>query len=145
MDIYFAGSIRGGREDVDLYAQLITHLGNYGRVLTEHVGCATVGSSGEIQLDESEIHDRDMTWLEKSKIVVAEVTQVSLGVGYEIGRIVERNQHVPESERKRVLCLYRPQQGKRLSAMIMGCKELDVRDYNNISEAREIINNFFSS
>ena len=37
--------------------------------------------------------------------IVAEVTQPSLGVGYEIGRAVAMG--------KRILCLYRPQQDKR--------------------------------
>ena len=37
--------------------------------------------------------------------IVAEVTQPSLGVGYEIGRAVAMD--------KKILCLYRPQDGKR--------------------------------
>ena len=37
--------------------------------------------------------------------IVAEVTQPSLGVGYEIGRAVAMG--------KRILCLYRPQPDKR--------------------------------
>ena len=36
--------------------------------------------------------------------LVAEVTQPSLGVGYEIGRAVAMD--------KKILCLYRPQEGK---------------------------------
>lgn len=36
--IYFCGSIRGGRQDADLYARLITMLKGYGTVLTEHIG-----------------------------------------------------------------------------------------------------------
>ena len=35
--IYFAGSIRGGREDVQLYMKIIKILQRYGTVLTEHV------------------------------------------------------------------------------------------------------------
>ena len=38
MKIYFAGSIRGGREEEGTYLKLIEHLGTYGQVLTEHVG-----------------------------------------------------------------------------------------------------------
>jgi len=40
-----------------------------------------------------------------SAVVVAEVTQASLGVGYEIGRAVAMN--------KRILCLFRPSPDKR--------------------------------
>lgn len=35
--IYFAGSIRGGRDDVQLYVKIIKFLQTYGTVLTEHV------------------------------------------------------------------------------------------------------------
>jgi len=37
MNIYFCGSIRGGRQDVGIYQQIVTCLKAYGRVLTEHV------------------------------------------------------------------------------------------------------------
>ena len=38
MKIYFAGSIRGGRNDKELYSQIIRHIQKYGEVLTEHIG-----------------------------------------------------------------------------------------------------------
>ena len=41
-----------------------------------------------------------------STVMVAEVTQPSLGVGYEIGRAVDLE--------KRIICLFRPQTGKRM-------------------------------
>jgi len=40
--IYFAGSIRAGRDDADLYARLLEQLKKYGTVLTEHVGSTTI-------------------------------------------------------------------------------------------------------
>lgn len=86
MEIYFAGSIRGGREDVDLYLGIIKHLQNYGHVLTEHIGNKSISIMGEDGISDTQIHNRDMKWLSKSQVVVAEVTKASLGVGYEIGR-----------------------------------------------------------
>uniref|UniRef100_A0A4W2F8K6 2'-deoxynucleoside 5'-phosphate N-hydrolase 1 n=1 Tax=Bos indicus x Bos taurus TaxID=30522 RepID=A0A4W2F8K6_BOBOX len=47
------------------------------------------------------IHDWDLAWLQQADVVVAEVTQPSLGVGYELGRAVALH--------KPVLCLFRPQ------------------------------------
>ena len=44
--IYFAGSIRGGREDASLYNSVIQHLSQYGTVLTEHVGLESLKSDG---------------------------------------------------------------------------------------------------
>jgi len=135
MKIYFAGSIRGGREDVSLYAEIIKYLGKYGEVLTEHVADENLLVSGEQNLSDKEIHDRDIDWLKQSDVIVAEVTAPSLGVGYEIRYAVELE--------KRVLCLYRPQKDKRLSAMISGCDELTIGNYHHLNEAIEIIDKFF--
>ncbi len=104
MKIYFAGSIRGGREDVKIYSEIIKYLCNYGEVLTEHVADPSLLVKGEQYLSDQEIHDRDMEWLLQSDVIVAEVTAPSLGVGYEIRAAVDLN--------KKVLCLYRPQEDK---------------------------------
>lgn len=128
MKIYFAGSIRGGREDRELYFAIIRLLQNYGEVLTEHVG--DVGLISETDLDDKEIHERDLTWLRECDFVVAEVTQPSLGVGYELGRAVEWN--------KKVLCLYRPSEGKSLSAMIAGAENIDVHEYQDLIDLHDV-------
>jgi len=111
MKIYFAGSIRGGREDHAFYLDIIGRLGAYGRVLTEHVGDSELSSFGEDGRD-NEIHDRDIAWLREADCLVAEVTTPSLGVGYEIGRALEWG--------KPILCLFRKSSGRALSAMIAG-------------------------
>ena len=71
MKIYFAGSIRGGRKDAEVYLQLIEHLKGFGEVLTEHIG--SIESFSYIEDDEF-IHNRDMDWLLSSNILVAEVS-----------------------------------------------------------------------
>ena len=48
MRIYFCGSIRGGRQDAELYARLITMLKGYGTVLTEHVGDTSLTEKGNM-------------------------------------------------------------------------------------------------
>ena len=40
--IYFAGSIRGGRNDAELYRIIINHISRTEKVLTEHIGNANV-------------------------------------------------------------------------------------------------------
>ena len=108
-NIYFAASISGGREDVQIYFEIINYLKNYGDILTEMIGDKNLGDLGEMgeRLDDALIHDRDIGWLNDSDVVVAEVTTASLGVGYELGRVVERNLWIPEYSRKHILCLYR--------------------------------------
>lgn len=124
MRIYFAGSIRAGREDVELYNKIIAHLKQYGEVLTEHVGDYSLSVEGQNQLPDKYIHDRDLEWLLSSDIVVAEVTVPSLGVGYEIGVAV--NERIP------VISLFRKNKGRQLSAMIAGSKGIDNIEYSEL-------------
>lgn len=131
MRIYFAGSIRGGREDQAIYAQIIAILTGFGEVLTEHVADASLSALGEDGPTDQFIHDRDLAWLRQCDCVVAEVTTPSLGVGYELGRAVEWG--------KPVICLYRPQPGRRLSAMLTGNPEIQVVPYETIDQLRPLV------
>ena len=136
MKIYFAGSIRGGREDAALYFQIINYLKTFAEVLTEHVGDPSLTSVGDDGPNDKFIHDRDIDWLNASDVIVAEVTTVSMGVGYEIGRAIESG--------KKVLCLFRPDAGKNLSAMISGCDALTVVNYSTLAEAKRAIEKFLA-
>lgn len=127
--VYFCGSIRGGRADREIYAGLIKYISRYATVLTEHIGDVSVGADHE--LTDKQIHDRDLKWLEESDLIIAEVTQASLGVGYEIGRAIEIG--------KPIVCLYRESDNRRLSAMISGCSEIKTFHYSTLNEAKEIL------
>ena len=94
MKIYFSGSIRGGREDASQYQKIIAHLKRKGTVLTEHIGNPSLSSEGQLEMKDKVIHDQDMKLLLESDIVIAEVTNPSLGVGYEIGRAIENKKRV---------------------------------------------------
>jgi nucleoside 2-deoxyribosyltransferase len=135
MKIYFAGSIRAGRDDRPIYLEIIRLLGNYGQVLTEHIGHDALTDFGEADKKDEFIYERDMGWLNEADVVVAEVTNPSLGVGYEIGQM---------EGKKPVLCFYRIQEGKRLSAMISGNKHLNVYRYQTIEELADLLRDFFS-
>ncbi len=134
MKIYFAGSIRGGREDKELYFEIISLLSKHGSVLTEHVGDRTLSSLGEAGLTDEYIYERDMVWLNEADVIVAEVTTISLGVGYEIGKM---------ENLKPILCLYRDKEGKQISAMIKGNKNLRVEKYKTIQDIQTILERFF--
>lgn len=134
LKIYFAGSIRGGREDADLYLQIISYLKTFGEVLTEHIGDPKLTHLGDDGPTDRYIHDRDLKWLLAADVLIAEVTTVSMGVGYEIGRAVETG--------KKVLCLFRPDSGRNLSAMITGCHNLELKNYSGVEEARQAIEDF---
>ena len=137
MKIYFAGSIRGGREDAALYLQIIEYLKTFGEVLTEHVGDPNLTDLGDDGPTDRYIHDRDLAWLQSADVLIAEVTSVSMGVGYEIGRAVEMG--------KKVLCLFRPETGKNISAMIAGSPDLELVKYTTLEEAKTAISNCIGS
>jgi nucleoside 2-deoxyribosyltransferase len=137
MNIYFAGSIRGGREDVLHYEGIIQYLRSFGTVLTEHVGDTALTETGDDGPDDRFIHERDMAWLRDCDLVIAEVTVPSLGVGYELGWAC--------ALQKPVLALYRPDQGKRLSAMIAGnTKNIVTAEYVDAVAAKAAIRDFIA-
>lgn len=135
MKIYYAMSISGEQnpESDKINTELIKYLKNFGEVLTEHFSNPALIGTGETKLSNKEIHDRDMNWLLSADAVVAEVSNVSLGVGYELGRAVEN--------KKKILCI-RKKSPKRLSAMISGCQHITLKEYSSLEEVKAHINNF---
>ena len=111
-------------------------------------------SIAEKNLTDTEILERDMQWLSQCHVVVAEVTQPSLGVGFEIARAITLN--------KPVLCLFRPSSGYRkknigystrklfclgLSALIRGCannRSFFVGNYEQREDFEKFIQDFMS-
>ena len=81
MKVYFAGSIRGGRIDANLYERLIKYIQKTDIVLTEHVGNLNLSEEGQTVTD---IYNQDTNWLRESDVLIAECTCPSLGVGYEL-------------------------------------------------------------
>ncbi|MBP9012188.1 MAG: nucleoside 2-deoxyribosyltransferase [Smithella sp.] len=134
MKIYFAGAIRAGRQDAEIYKAMIEVLMSFGDVLTEHVGNPALSEKGNDGPHDRFIHDRDMAWLESCDCVVAEVTTPSLGVGYELGWAT--------AMKRPVLCLYRRQSKKVLSAMIAGSPGIRTVAYSSMDEARSIVEKF---
>ena len=87
-NIYFAASISGGREDVQIYSEIINYLKNYGNVLTEMIGDKNLGEMGE-SLDDIFIHDFNL------KTVPAGTTWMETQAGATVGTIYLRRGFVP--------------------------------------------------
>ena len=82
--IYFAGSIRGGRADADLYRRMIAYMQKTDVVLTEHVGNPELNLLERGRDRDAEIYQQDTAWLRESDLLIGECTNPSLGVGYEL-------------------------------------------------------------
>jgi len=135
-DIYFACSIRGGREDANKYADLVNHIKIKANVLTEIFADKKLTSQG-MNLPNEEIWQRDMNWIKQADAVIAEVSSPSLGVGYEIAKA--------EELRKPILALYQNDDTHKLSAMIAGSKDGTLAvNYTKLEEAKQEIDDFIS-
>lgn len=82
--IYFAGSIRGGRVDADLYRRIIDYIQRTDVVLTEHVGSSNLCLTEQGRERDARIYNQDTAWLRESDMLIGECTCPSLGVGYEL-------------------------------------------------------------
>jgi len=135
MKIYFAGSIHGGRDDKEIYFKIINHVKKFGHVLNEHVGDQKLTDLGEA-IEHEQVYERNMQWIREADVFIAEVSTPSIGVGYEIA--------IAEQMGKKILCLFRQQEGKKLSCMIAGNKILTVKEYTNLEEALQHVEDFFN-
>lgn len=125
--IYFAGSIRGGREDIGLYAAMIDRLRERAEVLTEFIGESTLEEVEAATMTDFDIYERDMALLRRADAVVAECSTPSLGVGYELGSA--------DAMGLPVYILYRPGESRRLSAMVSGNRNFKQMPYESREEA----------
>ena len=82
--IYFAGSIRGGRVDADLYRRIIDYIQRTDVVMTEHVGNSNLCLNEQGRERDARIYNQDTAWLRESDLLIGECTCPSLGVGYEL-------------------------------------------------------------
>lgn len=125
MNIYFACSITGGRELESFYQQFVAALEADGHVIpTSHLAQAEA-MAGERMLTPRDVYERDVKWIRECDVLIAEVGVPSHGVGYEIGYAL--------NEGKPVLCL--AQEGRRVSKMITGNSNLEMRTYSTFEEA----------
>ena len=123
--IYFAGSIRGGRADAELYRRMIDAIRENNEVLTEHVGACSLDAMGEDGMSDREIYEKDIARLRECDMVIAECSTPSLGVGYELA--------FAEALGKSVHIFHNASRGT-LSAMLTGDDYFDINYYTDEAE-----------
>jgi len=127
MNIYFACSITGGRQDELVYQRLVGALQGSGhQVPTELLARPEVMPLEEV-VSAEDVYARDVHWITECDLLLAEVSTPSHGVGYEIGYALSLG--------KKVLCLYR--KGRKVSKMILGNPhpQLTVHSYETADQA----------
>lgn len=113
MKIYFACSISGepgGQEDKDLIVATLKTLGH--EVISEIFIHHLKHEERKRRLSAHEIYEQDIKWIEEADIVVADVSRISMGVGYEIGWCTAKG--------KQVVALCRKDRVEKVTNMIKG-------------------------
>lgn len=130
MIIYCAGPIKGDITFQKFYWEVINFVEAEGH--TPLAGLNTDNSASN-PLTEKQIYKRDLKWIDGSKIMIAEISGPSLGVGFEIAYALFQKK-IP------VLALVN-NSVEKVSAMITGCDSnlLSIAKYRNEEELKEII------
>lgn len=151
--VYFAAAIRGNRKREKDIISLINWLKENGAiVLTEHVGtnnpietfARKIGKTKK-SLTPGDIEKQDISWLNQTEYVIAEISGASTGTGREIeyARTKGKLGHKPAQ----ILCLYRQKEEFSVSPMIRGMTKdrydnVSIIAYHNLKHAKEIIKKF---
>lgn len=128
--VYFAGSIRGGRADAELYGRVIRHIQKENIVLTEHIGDLSLSKLEGVENSDVAIYEQDTTWLREADLLIAECTTPSLGVGYELAYAESHN--IP-------VHIFYDKSRTRLSAMLAGDKYFHIYPYVGEEELLQMV------
>ncbi len=134
MKIYFSASIAGGRKYLAIYKKIVTYLKELGHeVLSEHIIRDDIFSDEE-RWAPRKVFEQDIKWLDECDVVIAEVSNPSLGVGYEICYALKKG--------LKVFCAY--ESGLFISKMITGntSENLTLFEYQEARELFEKIDQF---
>ena len=130
--VYFAGSIRGGRVDADLYRRIIEYIQRTDVVLTEHVGKSNLSLTEQGRERDARIYDQDTAWLRESDVLIGECTCPSLGVGYELAY----------AEARGIPChIFYDRSNTQLSAMLTGNPYFHIHPYATEADIYPVLDN----
>jgi len=136
MKIYFACSIMGGGDNSQYLSILNAIKGAGGDVLSEIFVHDALNLGGS-PLPADEIYTRDVDMIHEADLIIAEVSNPSLGVGYELG--------YAEAKGKPILGLFNTDSAKKLSAMISGNPYISIVNYSSGNIPAEEIHAFINT
>jgi len=135
MIIYLACTVRGDRTAVEGLRSLCDRLEADGHtILTRHLLEDGVDAA-EAALTERAVYERDIAWLERCDLLIADATGSSYGVGFEVGYVLGRS----ERTNQRVMLVHRADRRDRISRLIAGnshprCSTYGYLDADDLAE-----------
>jgi nucleoside 2-deoxyribosyltransferase len=142
MTIYLACTVRGDRGGVIAGRVICARLQHHGHeVLTTHLLRDDV-ETAESQLTERDVFERDLDWLSRCDVLVAEASGSSYGVGFEVGYVLGRAAQTGQ----RVVLLYNTGRRHAVSRLITrnsdaACTTLG---YSSVDELAALIDERFA-
>jgi nucleoside 2-deoxyribosyltransferase len=119
MKIYLACTVRGDRGGVAAGRAICEGLERHGHeVLTTHLLADNV-EAAESLLTEEDVFHRDVDWLGRCDVLVAEASGSSYGVGFEVGYVLGR----AHATGQRVVLLYDRSRHHAISRLITGNRD----------------------
>jgi nucleoside 2-deoxyribosyltransferase len=134
-NVYFACSVRGGG-DTSLYLAIIEAIKKAGGNVLSEVFVHDAINYGGSPLPAEKIYKRDTEMIQQSDFMIAEVTNPSLGVGYELAYAEHRN--LP------ILCLFKKDSPNNLSAMVKG-NHYNTLKYTDPAEITDAVESFLQT
>ena len=137
--IYFACAVAGGRDYAFVYKDFVDFIKAsgvevFGELFADPNLEAEVGT--DPALTPRAVWKRDTDWVRGADAFIAEVSQPSLGVGYEIA--------LAENLNKPILVLFYKKSARRFSPMVQGNPNLKIVEYSEKAEAKKAIESFIS-
>jgi len=142
MTVYLACTVRGDRGGVAAGRAICERLARCGHeVLTTHLLADNV-EAAESTLAEDEVFRRDLDWLGRCDVLVAEASGSSYGVGFEVGYVLGRAQTTGQ----RVVLLYDRSRQHVISRLITGNRDAACTTfgYGSIDELTTFIDRHFA-
>jgi nucleoside 2-deoxyribosyltransferase len=142
MTIYLACTVRGDRGGVIAGRVICARLQHHGHeVLTTHLLRDDV-ETAESQLTERDVFERDLDWLSRCDVLVAEASGSSYGVGFEVGYVLGRAAQTGQ----RVVLLYNTGRRQAVSRLITGNSDAacTTLGYSSVDELAALIDERFA-
>jgi hypothetical protein len=135
MIIYCAGPIRGDVTYQKFFTKVIDYIEGEGHtVLAEFSG----KFSSTIPLTDKQTYKRDLKWIDGSRIMIAEISGPSLGVGFEIAYAI--------FQRKLPVLALCNSEVQNISSMITGCDSplRTIQKYRDEDDMKRIVRSYIS-
>jgi 2'-deoxynucleoside 5'-phosphate N-hydrolase len=136
MIVYCAAPIKGDQKFHNYCLDIIKQVSFLGHTALSELNAEFKPA---VLLTDKEIFSRDIKWIDKSEIVIAEVSGPSIGVGFEIAYSIYKKK-IP------VLALV-SSEAKDISAMIMGCHSefLKIKKYSDTEDLKKAVSSFIKN